>query len=254
MLQILSSDSEKAAVGVFVAAWNIAKVPSLALTQITTVMLPSISKALARRNEPLARHYLHQALRFGLILNLPVCVVLTTQPDALMQWVYSRDFSGGGTVLCLLVIGEALRVFHAILGTTLEAAGEARTAAVVTVASFVPYIAVLLLFIPRWGTTGAAASSAAVVAVCVIVFGVIIWQRFGALMNTRSACNIALAGCLMLLVFILLSKIDIWFVLPYAASLIAYVGCLIISREITQEDFATFVPGMRAKATSVPNR
>jgi O-antigen/teichoic acid export membrane protein len=251
MLQIMSPDSEKATIGIFFAAWNIAKVPSLALTQITTVILPSVSQALALNNERLARHYIHQAVRFGFMLNLPVCLVLATRPDALMQWIYSRDFSGGGTVLCLLVVGEALRVFHAVFGTILAAAGEARTAAFVTIASFIPYIALLLWLIPAWGAIGAAVCGAAIVAACAVIFGVIIWKRFGALINKRSAYNILLAGGLMFLVFGLISSLDVWFIFPYAGGLIAYVGWLLISHEITQHDVATFVPWMRVKPVSV---
>ncbi len=250
-LQIMSPDSEKAAVGVFFAAWNIAKVPSLALNQITTVILPSLSRALALNDTQLVGRYIHQALRFGLLFTLPVCLVLATEPDALMQWIYSRDFSGGGAVLAWLVVGEALRVFHAILGTILAAAGEARKASVVTILSFIPYIPVLVFFVPVWGGIGAAVSGALILTVCAATFGVIIWKRFGTLMNGRSAFNIGLSGCLMFLVFALVSQLDVLFVLPYAAGLIAYAVSLLSFHEITQEDFAIFLPWMRAKPSAV---
>jgi O-antigen/teichoic acid export membrane protein len=251
VLQIISPESEKVAIGVFLAAWNIAKVPSLALTQITTVIFPSFSRALALNNPRLAGRYIHQALRFAFLLNLPVCLVLATRPEALMQWIYSRDFSGGGTVLCLLVVGEALRVFHAILGTILTAAGEARKASIVALLSFVPYVSVLLLSIPVWGTVGAAASGAVILAICAIIYGVMIWKRFGALMNTRSALNIVFAGCLMFLVYALISRLNVLFILPYAGALTAYVASLFLFREIRRDDFAVFLPWMRAKPSPV---
>jgi O-antigen/teichoic acid export membrane protein len=251
MLQIMSPDSEKAAVGVFIAALNIAKLPSLALSQITTVILPSLSRALALNNANLAGRYIHQALRFGVILNLPICLVLAAQPEALMQLIYSRDFSGGGSVLCWLVVGEALRVIHAILGTILAAAGEARKTAVVTLLSFVPYIAMLLVLISAWGSIGAAVSGAVIVALCVVVFGIMIWKQFGSLMNSRSAGNIGLAGCLMFLVFALVSQLDVLIILPYAAGLITYAASLIVFHEITRDDLATFLPWMRLKPNPV---
>ena len=48
---------------------------------------------------------------------------------------------------------------HAILGAVLNAAGEARKAAVITVISLVPALAMLILFIRFWGGAGAALSS-----------------------------------------------------------------------------------------------
>jgi hypothetical protein len=117
--------------------------------------------------------------------------------------------------------------------------------------SFVPYIAMLLVLIPAWGAIGAAVSGALIVALCVGIFGVMIWKRFGTLMNGRSAGNIGLAGCLMFLVFALVSKLDVLFVLPYAAGLITYVASLIAFHEITREDLATFLPWMRVKPNPV---
>ena len=49
-----------------------------------------------------------------------------------------------------------------------------------------------------------------------------VWKRFGALMNRRSACNIGVAGGLMFLIFALLADFDALFILPYAGGLAAY--------------------------------
>ena len=59
-------------IGVFVAASNIARVPSMVLTTMTTVVLPSVSRAVAVNDEPLARRYISQALRFGFIISAEV--------------------------------------------------------------------------------------------------------------------------------------------------------------------------------------
>ena len=115
-------------IGVFVAAFNIARVPTMLVATVTTVILPSVSRALAANDEQLARRYLNQALRFCFICYLPVCLVLMAQPEELIQWIYSKDFSGGGLVLSLLVAGEGIHLVHAILGSALTAAGQARRA------------------------------------------------------------------------------------------------------------------------------
>jgi len=46
-LQAMSPGAESAVIGVFVAAFNIARAPSMILTTVTTVILPSLSRALA---------------------------------------------------------------------------------------------------------------------------------------------------------------------------------------------------------------
>ena len=114
--------SEAATIGIFVAAFSIARVPAMVLATVTTVILPSLSRALALNDQSLARRYINQALRFGVILYLPVCLVFLTQPEKLIQWIFSKDFSGGGVILSLLVAEAGLRVVDAILGAALNAA------------------------------------------------------------------------------------------------------------------------------------
>ena len=241
-LQAMSPSAERAVIGVFVAAFNIARVPSMILTTVNAIILPSVSRALAESDEPLASRYINQALRFGFVLYLPVCLVFMAQPEQIMQWIYSKEFAGGGVILSLLVAGEGLRVPHAIFGAALNAAGEARKAAVITFVSLVPVTAMLIFLIHIWGGTGAALSSALTLLMSNVILGTLVWKRFGTLMNKRSAYNIGVAGCLMFLVFALLSNFELSFFLPYAGALLAYCASLIVSQEITRQDFTAFVP------------
>jgi len=253
-LQIMSQAWDERIVGIFVAALNIARVPSMALATVTVVLLPTLSRAIAVNDGDLARRYINQALRFGLILYLPVCLVLTAQPEKLMQWIYSKDFSGGGIVLSILVLGEGLRVVHAILGAVLNAAGAARKAAIFSILSLAPFLAILVLLIYLWGGIGAALASVFITVVMTLIFSIVVWKRFGTLMAMRSARNIGLAGGLMLLVFVLFPESGGFFIAPYAASLAAYFAALVGLREVTRQDFAAFVPGMRVRPYQVPNR
>lgn len=249
-LQVMSPASAGGVIGVFVAAYNIARVPALILTTVTTVMLPSVSRAIALNDEPLAKRYIDRSLRFGLIFYIPVCLVMMAQPEKLMQWVYSKDYSGGGVILALLVAGEGLHVIHAIFGTALAAAGEARKAAMVTVVSLIPALAMLMLLIDAWGGAGAALSSALTILISSVLLGALVWRRFATLMTKRSVRNIVLASCLMFLVFALLSKFGLFFLIAIAGGLAAYCAALIALGEITRQDFVALVPGMRVQAVT----
>jgi len=223
----------------------------MVLTTMTTVVLPSVSRAVAVNDEPLARRYISQALRFGFIVYLPVCLVVMTQAERMMQWIYSKDFSGGGVILALLIAGEGLRVAHAIFGAALNAAGEARKAAIMAVVTLVPVTAILVFLIHMWGGTGAALSSALTVLISNVILGSFVWKRFGTFMNKRSAYNIGVAGSLMFVVFALLSNFELFFFLPCAGGLVAYFVSLLMSNEITRQDVAVVVPWIRVKRYEV---
>jgi hypothetical protein len=69
-------------------------------------------------------------------------------------------------------------------------------------------------------------------------------------MTKRSIRNIVLAGCLMLLVFALMSKLGLFFLTPIAGGLTAYCAALIALGEITRQDFAALVPGKRVQSVT----
>jgi O-antigen/teichoic acid export membrane protein len=168
----------------------------------------------------------------------------------MLQWIYSKDFSGGGLIFGLLVVGEGLQMVHAIFGTALTAAGEARKAAIITVVSLLPALGTLVLLILGWGATGAALSNALTILISSVILAFLAWRRFGALMHKRSVRNIVLAGCVMLLTFVLLNNFDLFFLIPCAGGLTAYLIALIASGEITREDFA-LLPGFRMPAKAI---
>ena len=64
--------AETAMTGVYLAALNIARVPGFGLVAVAAVILPSISRAVADEDRELVRRYIYQALRFFLLLYLPV--------------------------------------------------------------------------------------------------------------------------------------------------------------------------------------
>ena len=250
-LRIMSPVSEEVWIGILVAALNVARVPAFTLATVTIVLLPSLSRALARHDVALAKRYINQALRFFFILYLPVSFVLMAQPEQLMQWIYSQEFAGGGLLLSILVVGEGMHTLQAILGSVLNAAGEARKAAAVTILSLIPSLAMLVIFIHFLGVIGAALSSALMPLFGVVIFSGAIWQRFGTLLKKRSLCNIGLAGSLMFLVDALFPEADGFFILLHTIGLVVYVASLVVLGEITRQDVASFLPWQRIQRQAV---
>jgi PST family polysaccharide transporter len=244
-LQVMSSPAEAATVGVFLGALNIARVPGFTLVTMTVVLLPSIAKAVAQGNMLLARRYVNQALRFFLILYLPASLILMARPEELMQWVYSKEFSGGGTLLSLLVIGGGMDTVHALFASMLIAAGKVKMTAAITSLSLLPALCIVIPLVYYWGALGAALSAVLTPLLLVLVFGVLIVRRFGTLLEKRSALNIGGAGVLMVLVDAILPKTSGIAILLHLVSLGVFFGVLLYSGEITWKDFARLVPRQR---------
>ncbi len=246
-LRLVLPDSEEATVGILMAAVNIARVPAFALATVTVVILPSISKALARDDIALARQYLQQALRFFAILFLPACFVLTVESEMLMQFIYSEAFAGGGLLLGLLVVSEGLYTIQAILGSVLHGAGDMRKTAVVIILSLIPYLALLVGLTYVAGAVGAAWAAVMTPLIGIGVFGAMIAKRFGALLPRDRVIKLVVAGGLMFGVEALLPDVEGWWILLHGLGLAVYALTLIVCREITREDLYSILPAKRVE-------
>ena len=240
-LEALSPGSEAAMVGVFVAALNIARVPGFALSTVSVVLLPSVSRAVAIGDVSLVKRYLNQALRFFCLLYLPVCLVLMARPEELMQWVYSGKFAGGGLLLSLLLVSQGFWAVHAILGSALLAAGRARQLTTLMSLSIIPALSVFVIFVYLWGSRGAAVASVVVPCCCILLFGLLLRQQFGGFLYGRSMSNIGLAGVLMFLTYALFPQAEGMFIPSLVMGVVVYVVTLVLSDEITPQDFAAFL-------------
>ncbi|WP_089935230.1 lipopolysaccharide biosynthesis protein [Candidatus Entotheonella palauensis] len=247
ILRLVLPDSEEATIGILMAAVNIARVPAFALATVTVVILPSISSALARDDVALARQYLQQALRFFAILFLPACFVLVAESEALMLFIYSEAFAGGGLLLGLLVVSEGLYTIQAIFGSVLHGAGEMRKTAVMIMLALIPYLALLVGLTHISGAVGAVWAAVVTPLLGIAVFGAMIRRRFGSLMPQHRVVKLALAGGLMFGTEWLLPDLEGWWILLHGIGLVVYAVTLMVCREITWDDVHAMLPAKRVE-------
>lgn len=247
LLKMMSTAEQAMTVGVYVAALNIARVPGFALSTISQVLLPSVSSAVATENRTLVRHYINQALRFFLIVYLPVVLVLWAAPEALMQLIYSSKYAGGGGILAVLVVAHGFWALQAILASVLVAAGKARTLGLVMAFLALAAVPVLAGLIHLAGATGAAVATGLVALGAIVVFVGLLWRQFGAIVRLPNMARIAGAGVVMAVASALVSAAGGGVIVATGAGLLAYGGALIALGEIKVDDFATVLPRLSAK-------
>ena len=248
VLKRMLPEAELGMIGVLTAALNIARVPAFGLVTVSVVILPSISSALARNDIDLARRYLSQALRFFLILFIPICFALMVEPEWLMQMIYSDAFAGGGLLVSILLVSEGLYTIQTILASSLHAAGQMRATAGVILSALLPSIGILILFTKWAGVVGAALSSAAIPLIGISFFTVMLWRRFGPLMPARSVLRITLAAVVMVVIDALIPTGDGWGMLLHGVGLVGYAVILVALGEVTRQEIGAMMPGRRQAA------
>lgn len=242
ILKMMLPGTEAAMVGIYLGALNIARVPGFALSAVSTVLLPSVSQANARSDRVLVEHYVQQALRFLLMAFVPILIVLSAQPEALMLLVYGDAFADGGRLLPILVVAHGFWAVHAILASVLIALGQVRVIAIIAALSIVPACGIFAGAIGSYGALGAAFANVVVPAAGCVIFGVLLWTRIGAFLPWRSIARIGVAGLLGQAFSVLLADGPLHPVSLCLAALVVYGAALLVSREVRQDDFAILLP------------
>ncbi len=101
------------------------------------------------------------AIREGLSLIAPVCLIFVTVAAPLCPLVFGSEFSQAARLLWLLLPGSVAVALGYIASMLLAAQGKGRVMTQIQIGGVVLGISVLLLLGPRWGAAGAAAASSA---------------------------------------------------------------------------------------------
>ncbi len=237
LLQVVRP-AETGMTGVYLAALNIARVPGFGLVAVAAVVLPSISRAVADEDRELVRRYIYQALRFFLLLYLPVAFAVGFLSGDVMRLAYGAKYAGGGPLLAVLLLSEGFNTVAAILGSVLVALGHVWRAALIACLSVmvsIPLIAILSL---KLGALGAAVAGVICGPVGLALMAWIIKKEYGPLLQERTAVNAIVSTCLMALTAMFVAGNLPTRIVIISAGVVLYGVALIVLREITTRDVA----------------
>jgi O-antigen/teichoic acid export membrane protein len=192
-LQIFLSDKEEL-VGLYVAANNIAKLPSVVLFFVAGIILPLISMAYSKRDVALIQRYVQGIMRFLLLIILPVSVLFAITSEELVIFIFSNRYTGGGVFLSVLVFAFGMFVFLDTFVNILYAVNRIYISTGIVLA-LVPCVLILnSIFIPTFGAIGAATSSiiAAFIGACIL--GFIVYNQIGQLIVPSTVIKVVLAS------------------------------------------------------------
>jgi O-antigen/teichoic acid export membrane protein len=193
LLKTLGPSGNEATVGLYVAARNVALVPSVIFMVVSDILLPSISGALAAGDTTTSRRYLQGGVRFLCVCLLPVCLLFAFGADAVMTLLYSSSFRAGGLYLSILIWSAVSLPFLDLFAAALSAKGHPFLSGTV-IAVLLPAAILLNVFlVPAFGAVGAAAASVVIGALAALAVGLLVYQRFGPLLRSRTMLNTTIA-------------------------------------------------------------
>lgn len=227
-------------IGQYVAALNLARLPTVVPFVLTGVVLATISAALSQQDHALARRYMQSATRFLLILLLPVCILGAVDATPIMVFVFSDEYAAGGPLLAVLLIAFGLfsvldTLLHAMIADGLQ--NQVMTGLLVLV---LVTLGLNSLLIPSYGAIGAAAGFALSLGIGTAVS--LVWSvlRFGESVALRTLTRAGIAVALAALVSSQVDASGIWLVAKLSGLLVLYGAALFLLRELGTRDLGAF--------------
>lgn len=239
-VKALSGDADQ--VGYYTAAVNLANAPRLVLLAFSFALLPSLSHAIARRDDAQTRRYLQQILRLLALVLLPVLALVTTTAEPLVTFVFSAAYRSAAPILTVLIVTYSAYTVYITLVMTLLAENKPGRALAIPVV-LLPVATVLVwLGVRRFGIMGAAYASLFSVASAMAVVVGYAFRRFKPAVSVRSMGRIALAAVAVGVVAWLWAPSGLVLIPGYIMLGTLYLLLLLILREIKLQDLALIRP------------
>jgi lipopolysaccharide exporter len=242
ILGALLDESDRAAIGFYVAANSVARAPNIAIFVMMTVLIPSIADAVARSDMQLVRRYVRGAVKFLCLTLVPVCAMTALQAEELIELLYSAQYTPGGIYLRILVI--SLGLFYTFLitfSTIFIAISRPLYGAWITL-TLIPLGALLdIMLILAHGPVGAAIATTAIMSIGATLAGGILLKRFGSLMDLSVLAKVGLAVAAISLIAWQLPSSGLMVLVELAALMGLYGVVLALTGAIGRDDLAQLI-------------
>lgn len=158
MLGLLASQTE---VGLYRVAVQVVDGLSVPLFALSIVVAPIVARLQSTASYNEIQNTLIICHRAGFVLTLGIALPILLFGESILPFVFGASFSGAADPLEILTVGKLLYSTIGFSGLALSMTGRAKMAAILTICFVLANLAGNYFLIPLYGTSGAAASTAA---------------------------------------------------------------------------------------------
>ncbi len=232
-------------VGFYNSAFIIMQFVSIFLFAFSTIFMPVITGMVAREEKEEIKNLYRAVSKWLFILTLPLALTFFLFPSQTLTLLFSGSYAQAAATLAILVAADFI---HILLGPNthvLVAYGNTKLLMGAWSAAAVSNVVMNLLFIPRWGISGAAIATAASLLILNLITSGFLYARYRVHPFGR-ANLVPMAGCfamsaLLYLPLRALVQRSNWLVLLcYPTFLLIGVLLTIITRSLTEEDILLY--------------
>jgi len=143
-------------IGIYNAASPLARIPLIAFTAVSTIVLPEVS---GEKCHVMAK--VKSALKFAVLMILPGIIVLGAFPSFFIRLFFGAGYAEGAQALRILLASSFFIGLYKIFASALQGIGKPYTAAWIFVIVLAFDLAANFMLIPTYGIMGAASANLA---------------------------------------------------------------------------------------------
>jgi O-antigen/teichoic acid export membrane protein len=232
------------AAGYYAAGQNIARIPLFLVAGLAAIILPAVAGA-GRRGVEATAATASRALRWALIIVIPMAAVILATSTPLVELVYSASYRPAGAVLAVLSPAMAALAMSSIVAGILGGVGRVASPASSAVAGLAVTAIACLVLTPMAGAEGAA--MATLIGSLVALTGMVLtlWRALPGSLPLGSVVRVGTVSIVVGSVAWLLPAEGASLLVAYAALGILSVALLLGTRELTLTELQGLIGGTR---------
>lgn len=213
-------------VGFYFAAASAAHALYHIFAAFGATLLPSIAASYERKDMKLTRKYIYQAIRYSMVLSLPLVALICGKSNELMVLLYGDAFNAAGAPFMYLALGSFFFILAHNTIMCITALGRPWTGSVFYVVGVGAAVALTLPLVERYGIAGAGIAMSLGYLLCLVLSISYIQWRFAGIVDWVSVIRIFVSAAV---VYAASSYIPIrgFMLLPWYGILLGLYGALI---------------------------
>jgi O-antigen/teichoic acid export membrane protein len=242
-LNALGSQVPDTVKGYYVAASSVARVPTVVAFIMTSVLVPSVARALAGGRPQDAVAVVENALRFMALTLIPGCALIALEARGILALLFSSAYGAGAPLLSLLIFAQGLfyTLFMAF-SSVLIAAGRQHASAFIAVVMV--GVAVVTSATGVWllGAPGAALGALAATSVAAAISTLLVFRTLRPRFDLVALCKLLLATALICLVATAVPSDGLLLLAELAALAVLFLVLVLVLRVIALAELEPFLP------------
>ena len=128
------------------------------MTSFSWPIIPAIAEAYSTKNRELLKDYVRIAVKYPVLIGMPLTIIVLTMAEPLIIGVYGTVFAEAVRPLQVLIIGTFMLMFGYNLASVLIGIGKSKISGALMFVAALQYIISLFILVPLFGFMGAAFS------------------------------------------------------------------------------------------------